>query len=122
MINNLIQYKRIKACVNKRKKWHNHISAIKKILYISLELYNPTRWYNVTNLASLLSLWFILEYFSIRLVNNLGKSHVYGYSKIKEPHEYRYTRVQELYEYKYFKMKELYGYRYPIVKKLDSNI
>ncbi len=100
----------------------NLIAVKEKIQWVSLEQCDSTSHNRNTKLASELSVPFALGCFSIRPVQDLGKPHEYGYSRMKEPHEYGYSRVEEPHEYGYFRTKELLGYGYSIVKKLDGNI
>lgn len=69
-----------------------------------------------------MSILSILKCFSIRPIQNLRKSHKYGYSRIKELYEYEYSKVEKPYEYKYFKIKKSYKYKYPILQRFDGDI
>lgn len=62
--------------------------------------------------TSLLSISFTLRCFSIKPVQNLGKLHKYGYSRIKKLYKYGYFGVEKLHKYGYFKMEKPNRFKY----------
>lgn len=80
-----------------------------KTQFVNSERYNSTQRSRNMKLVSLPLVPFTMRCFSIRPVEDLGKPHEYGYSKIKRPHKYKYSRIEEPHEYEYFSMEELPG-------------
>ncbi len=113
----------LKECSAKHWNWYAGTqSKRQKIAEDQQSLRRQKKYRSNTKPVSPPSVTFALGLFSMRLVQDLGEPHEYGYSRMKEPLEYGYSRVEEPHEYEYFGTEEPYGYGYPIVKKLDGNI
>lgn len=71
-----------------------------------------------------MQLWvpFSFRHFSIRLVQDIGKSYEYRYCRIIKLDEYTYARREKLYDYGYFEIEKFYEYMYFILKKFNIEI